>query len=135
MADNESRGRAPARAAAPTGMGRRELVKLLSASVALAGAGCARDRPEKIMPYTVPPPETTPGIPRYYATSMELDGFATGVLVESHEGRPTKIEGNPAHPASLGATSVYEQARVTAPMAAPASASCSSRPAHRSSKT
>jgi Fe-S-cluster-containing dehydrogenase component/anaerobic selenocysteine-containing dehydrogenase len=94
------------------GMGRRDLVKLLGASMALAGAGCARERPRKIMPYTVTPPETTPGIPRYYATSMELDGFATGLLVKSHEGRPTKIEGNPTHPASLGATTTMEQALV-----------------------
>jgi molybdopterin-containing oxidoreductase family iron-sulfur binding subunit len=69
-------------------------------------------RGEKILPYTRTPRYVTPGLPRYYATSLSLDGFATGVLVESHEGRPTKIEGNPDHPASLGATSAIDQAAV-----------------------
>ena len=51
-----------------------------------------------------------PGRPLFYATAMTLGGRATGLLVESHEGRPTKIEGNPSHPASLGATDVFAQA-------------------------
>jgi molybdopterin-containing oxidoreductase family iron-sulfur binding subunit len=105
-------GEFPPGADEPHGIGRRDLIKLLGASMTLAGVGCARDRTEKIMPYTVPPRGMRPGIPNYYATSMPLDGFATGLLVESHEGRPTKIEGNPAHPASLGATGVYEQASI-----------------------
>ena len=73
-------------------------------------AGCTRDLPEKILPYSTRPREVTPGIPTFYATSMMLDGWATGLLVESHEGRPTKIEGNPDHPASLGATGLFHQA-------------------------
>ncbi len=64
-----------------------------------------------ILPYA-DQPELTPGLPQYYATAMTVDGLATGLLVESHEGRPTKIEGNPQHPASLGAAGVLEQASV-----------------------
>jgi molybdopterin-containing oxidoreductase family iron-sulfur binding subunit len=93
------------------GVDRRELLKLLGASLGLAGvSGCGRERTEKILPYTIPPAEMTPGIARHYATSMDLDGFATGLLVRSNDGRPTKIEGNPDHPASLGAAGPYEQA-------------------------
>ena len=97
----------------PPSVSRRAWMKLLGASMALAGvAGCSRQRGEKILPYTRNPRDVTPGMPRYYATSLSLDGFATGVLVESHEGRPTKVEGNPEHPASLGATSALDQATV-----------------------
>ncbi len=91
---------------------RRRFVKLLGASMALAGVGgCTRMPASNILPYAVQP-ELTPGVPQYYATSMVNDGCATGLLVESHEGRPTKIEGNPDHPASLGAAGVLEQASV-----------------------
>ncbi|WP_437595324.1 TAT-variant-translocated molybdopterin oxidoreductase [Sorangium sp. So ce590] len=97
----------------PGAVSRRAWLKLLGASMALAGVSGCNSRPaEKIVPYVTTPPEVTPGILRYYATSLELDGFATGILVENHEGRPTKVEGNPEHPASLGATNVYEQASV-----------------------
>src|SRR5438045_8410220 len=93
-------------------LGRRRFVTLLGASLALAGLdGCSRMPPRDILPY-VDQPELTPGRPRYYATSMVLDGYATGLLVESHEGRPTKVEGHPDHPASLGAAGVFEQASV-----------------------
>ncbi|HEX5438003.1 MAG TPA: TAT-variant-translocated molybdopterin oxidoreductase [Gemmatimonadaceae bacterium] len=97
----------------PEGITRRTFVKLLGASLALAGvSACTAEPAEKILPYVTQPPEVTPGIPLHYATSMVLDGYATGLLVESHAGRPTKVEGNPAHPASLGAAGVYEQASV-----------------------
>jgi molybdopterin-containing oxidoreductase family iron-sulfur binding subunit len=92
-------------------LSRRTFLKALGASVALAGLdGCTRIPAEKILPYVIQPPEFTPGTPVHYATSMVLDGYATGVVVEAHEGRPTKIEGNPEHPASLGAAGVFEQA-------------------------
>jgi Fe-S-cluster-containing dehydrogenase component/anaerobic selenocysteine-containing dehydrogenase len=92
---------------------RRDVLKLLGASVMLAGAsGCSRAPRGKIVPYAVQPPEVTPGVAKHYATSMALGGYATGLLVESHEGRPTKIEGNPEHPASLGATGLFEQASI-----------------------
>ncbi|WP_437497207.1 TAT-variant-translocated molybdopterin oxidoreductase [Sorangium sp. So ce1099] len=97
----------------PGAVSRRSWLKLLGASMALAGvSGCNAKPAGKIVPYVSTPPEVTPGFLRYYATSLELDGFATGVLVENHEGRPTKVEGNPEHPASLGATGVHEQASV-----------------------
>jgi Fe-S-cluster-containing dehydrogenase component len=90
---------------------RRAFLKLLGASIALAGLdGCSRIPAEKILPYVTQPPEFTPGIPVHYATSMVLDGYATGIVVEAHDGRPTKVEGNPAHPASLGAAGIIEQA-------------------------
>ncbi|HEX6534812.1 MAG TPA: 4Fe-4S dicluster domain-containing protein [Gemmatimonadaceae bacterium] len=92
---------------------RRDFVKLLGASVALAGLGaCVREPDRKILPYVDTPPDVVPGVPLHYATVMTLDGYATGLLVESHTGRPTKVEGNPDHPASLGAAGVYEQASV-----------------------
>jgi molybdopterin-containing oxidoreductase family iron-sulfur binding subunit len=97
----------------PEGMSRRAFMKLMGASAALAGlAACTRAPAEKILPYGRQMPELTPGIPLHYATSMVLGGYATGLLVESHEGRPTKVEGNPEHPASLGSAGVYEQASV-----------------------
>jgi molybdopterin-containing oxidoreductase family iron-sulfur binding subunit len=90
---------------------RRTFLKLMGASLALAGmAGCTRQPTEEILPYVRQPENVVPGRPLFYATAMTLGGRATGLLVESHEGRPTKIEGNPSHPGSLGATDVYSQA-------------------------
>ena len=98
---------------APDGMTRRDFVTLLGASVALAGLGaCVREPAEKILPYVHGSPDVVPGAALHFATSMTLDGYATGLLVTSHGGRPTKIEGNPDHPASLGAAGVFEQASV-----------------------
>lgn len=94
-------------------IGRRELFQLLGASVALAGlSGCPTRSREDIVPYFERAPEQKPGTPAWYATSMVIDGFATGLLVESHAGRPTKVDGNPEHPASLGRTNAYHQASV-----------------------
>jgi molybdopterin-containing oxidoreductase family iron-sulfur binding subunit len=92
---------------------RRTFLKLMGASLALAGvSACTRQPPEKIVPYVRQPEELIPGRPLFYATAMTLGGVATGLLVESHEGRPTKIEGNPQHPGSLGATDVFAQAAI-----------------------
>jgi MoCo/4Fe-4S cofactor protein with predicted Tat translocation signal len=92
---------------------RRTFLKLMGASIALAGAGaCTRQPIEKIVPYVRQPEELVPGRPLFYATAMPLGGVSTGLLVESHEGRPTKIEGNPLHPTSLGATDVFAQAAI-----------------------
>jgi MoCo/4Fe-4S cofactor protein with predicted Tat translocation signal len=92
---------------------RRTFLKLMGASLALAGAtACTRQPPEKIIPYVRQPEELVPGKPLFYATAMPLGGVATGLLVESHEGRPTKIEGNPLHPGSLGASDVFAQAAI-----------------------
>lgn len=103
----------PEGADAPPGMSRREWLKLLGSSFAFAGlSGCNVQRVEGILPYVEDPEDVEPGNPRSYATSMVLDGSATGLLVRSWAGRPTKVEGNPAHPASLGATGVLEQASI-----------------------
>ncbi len=93
---------------------RREFLRLMSASLALAGvSACTRQPPENIVPYARAPEEgIVPGEPLFFATAMPLAGGALGVLVESHMGRPTKIEGNPQHPQSLGATDVYAQASI-----------------------
>lgn len=105
------------RQAAPLegGLDRRDFLKLLGASLALAGlSACARPPlpEEKIVPYVRAPAEVTPGKPLFYATAVTYGGFAEGVLAESHQGRPTKLEGNPDHPASRGATGASTQAEV-----------------------
>ena len=92
-------------------LSRRMFFKLAGAGAAAAGLAACSSRPAReIRPYANQPPELTPGVPQHYATALVEDGFATGVIVASHEGRPTKIEGNPDHPASLGATRAIEQA-------------------------
>src|SRR5215510_669496 len=92
---------------------RRQFLQLMGASLALAGlSGCTRQPSESIVPYVKQPEELVLGKPMYFATAVTLRGYANGVIVESHEGRPTKVEGNPDHPASLGATDVFGQASV-----------------------
>ena len=94
-------------------VGRRRFLKLMGASLALAGlSGCTGQPEEKIVPFARSPERVIPGKPLYFASALSLGGYAQGVLVESHYGRPTKIEGNPEHPASLGATDVFAQASV-----------------------
>jgi molybdopterin-containing oxidoreductase family iron-sulfur binding subunit len=94
------------------GVDRRRFLQLMAASLGLAGlTGCRR--PElKALPYAKPPEEIVPGLPNFYATSMPRAGRAFPVLVETHEGRPTKIEGNPRHPDSDGASDAQAQASV-----------------------
>jgi molybdopterin-containing oxidoreductase family iron-sulfur binding subunit len=97
----------------PPGFDRRGFIKLLGASLALGGvAGCMRRSNGRIVPYVTPPEDALPGIPQYYATAVPVEGFARGILVESNLGRPTKIEGNPDHPESLGATDAATQAAI-----------------------
>jgi MoCo/4Fe-4S cofactor protein with predicted Tat translocation signal len=99
--------------AAASAIGRRDWIKLMGASAAMAGlSACTKLPVEKIVPYVNPPEEIVPGKPLFYATSMVFGGEATGLLVESHMGRPTKVEGNSEHPGSLGGTSVHHQASV-----------------------
>ena len=96
----------------PEGITRRDMMMLVGASLSLAGlAGCRRPV-EEIVPYVTAPEEIVPGVPRYYATTMPFRRSAYGLIVESHEGRPTKIEGNPSHPSTLGASSSRVQASV-----------------------
>src|ERR1051326_1903914 len=100
---------------ADSDIGRRDFIKFIGASLALAGlSGCGRAAPadEKIVPYVTQPEGWVAGKPVFYATAFTQSGAATGLLVRSHEGRPVKIEGNPAHPDSLGATDAFAQASI-----------------------
>ncbi|PSQ69750.1 MAG: hypothetical protein BRD29_01020, partial [Bacteroidetes bacterium QH_2_67_10] len=94
--------------------GRRHFIKIMGAAGALAtlAGGCYTRDEEHIVPYVEQPENVVPGNADFYATSFPLGGYAQGVLVESQQGRPTKIEGNPSHPASLGSTSTFMQASV-----------------------
>jgi molybdopterin-containing oxidoreductase family iron-sulfur binding subunit len=99
----------------PDALSRRKFLSLMGASLALAGlSGCSvrPAPPGTIVPYVRQPEAIVPGVPLFFATTMVHGGDAVGLLVESHEGRPTKIEGNPDHPASLGATSTFHQASI-----------------------
>ena len=92
---------------------RRDFLKLMGASLALAGmAGCGKPDELFVVPYVKQPAGMVLGNPLHFATVMPFGGDALGLLVESHEGRPTKIEGNPEHPSSMGATDVFAQAAV-----------------------
>ncbi|MBA2258504.1 MAG: TAT-variant-translocated molybdopterin oxidoreductase [Acidobacteria bacterium] len=91
--------------------GRRDFLKLMGASLALAGVGaCTKQPTEAIIPYVRQPEDIVPGRPLFFASAIVHRGYAHPVLVESHMGRPTKIEGNPDHPASLGAADSFTQA-------------------------
>src|ERR1700686_1048442 len=92
---------------------RRGFLKLAGASLALAGlAGCTRQPLEQILPYVRQPEQLIPGRPIFYATAMPFHGHALPLLVETHEFRPTKVEGNPLHAASMGATDLFAQASI-----------------------
>ncbi len=101
------------------GLGRRKFIQLMGASLAFAGlTACTRQPKELIVPYVRAPEQVVPGKPLYFASAISQDGFARGVLVESHMGRPTKIEGNPLHPANpregakFGPTDIFTQATI-----------------------
>src|SRR6202166_1151378 len=92
---------------------RRDLLKVMAASAAFAGlSGCTKLPTQHIVPYVRQPEQIIPGKPLFYATAVTLGGVASGILVESHMARPTKVEGNPDHPASLGASDAFAQASI-----------------------
>src|SRR5262245_59455339 len=92
---------------------RRQFLTLMGASLALAGAtGCSRPMPPIWAPPVRRSDQETPGTPQFFATAMPFAGSAVGLLVESHDGRPTKVEGNSLHPASRGATDAFAQASI-----------------------
>jgi molybdopterin-containing oxidoreductase family iron-sulfur binding subunit len=94
-------------------MDRRGFLKLLGASLALAGlAACSHPPQTEIVPYVHKPLGQVDGLPRFFATVLTREGYAQGVLVEDHQGRPTKVEGNPQHPGSLGGTDIFAQAAI-----------------------
>src|SRR5579871_7041150 len=92
---------------------RRYFLKLMGASLALAGVtACTKQPAESIVPYVRQPEDFVPGLPLYYATAMQMGGVATGLLVTSHLGRPTKVDGNPDHPGSRGASDYFHPASI-----------------------
>jgi molybdopterin-containing oxidoreductase family iron-sulfur binding subunit len=96
-----------------SGFDRRRFLQLMGASLALAGlSGCSIQPDEHILPYNKQPEEIIPGKPLFFASAHPRQGFGRGVLVESHMGRPTKIEGNPDHPSSLGGSDLFDQASI-----------------------
>src|SRR5579859_6355095 len=92
-------------------LSRRNALKLFASGAALAVASCARPD-EEVVPYVEKPERVMPGLPLRFATALPLAGYARGVIVSAIEGRPIKIDGNPRHPASLGATDVFAEASV-----------------------
>jgi Fe-S-cluster-containing dehydrogenase component/anaerobic selenocysteine-containing dehydrogenase len=93
-------------------LGRRGLLGAMAATFALVGAEGCRRPVEKIVPYAKMPEDVIPGVPSHYATVIQRRGDALGVVLESHEGRPTKVEGNEAHASSLGAADMIAQATI-----------------------
>jgi len=104
---------APGASEWPEDLSRREFLRLAGATLALAGFNsCTKQPLERIVPYVEQPEIVIPGKPLRFATATQYGGFGQGLLVTGYEGRPTKVEGNPTHPASLGATTVWAQADV-----------------------
>ncbi len=103
----------PAGASELDGVSRRGFMQVLGVSTAVVGLAAACQKPnEKIVPFVRRPEEVTPGNALQFATGYALEGYTAGLLVESHEGHPTKIEGNPSHPDTLGSTTAFEQALI-----------------------
>ncbi|HEX9799488.1 MAG TPA: TAT-variant-translocated molybdopterin oxidoreductase [Thermoanaerobaculia bacterium] len=97
----------------PSDVSRRNFLQLAAASLGLAGlTACTRQPLERIVPYVRQPEEVVPGVPLHFATAISISGVSEPVLAESHEGRPTKLEGNPDHPAATGASTAIVQAAV-----------------------
>src|SRR5882724_12264531 len=104
----------PEGAADMNGVDRRQFMKLMAASFALGGiglAGCRRPE-ENILPFGKSVEGIIPGLPQYYATAMPLRKSAIPLLAETHQGRPTKLEGNPTYAPHGGASSLVAQASV-----------------------
>ena len=94
------------------GVSRKGFLRIMGAAIALAGFAACRRPVQKILPYSQQPEDIVPGIPLFYATSMPFHGNLIGLVVENHEGRPTKIEGNELHPGSYGNTNAFHQATI-----------------------
>ena len=103
----------PREASVLDAIGRRDFLTFMGASLALAGlAGCGSEAPRHIVPYAAQPEQMVQGKPLFFTSATDFNGYAIGTVVTSNMGRPTKVEGNPGHPASLGATDVFAQASV-----------------------
>jgi MoCo/4Fe-4S cofactor protein with predicted Tat translocation signal len=94
------------------GVSRKGFLRIMGASIALAGFAACRRPVQKILPYSKQPEDIVPGIPLFYASAMPFQGSLTGLVVENHAGRPTKVEGNDLHPASGGNTNAFHQASI-----------------------
>jgi MoCo/4Fe-4S cofactor protein with predicted Tat translocation signal len=94
------------------GVARRDFLKLMGASIALASTACIRRPVDYIVPYANHPPEITPGVANYYASSFTYGGQSYGLVVKTREGRPIKLEGNPRHPVNKNGLSAIAQAQV-----------------------
>jgi Fe-S-cluster-containing dehydrogenase component len=95
----------------PNALNRRQALSLLAAGITTGLAACTKPT-EEIIPYVSQPERLVPGEALKFATTLSLSGFGRGVIVTSIDGRPIKVEGNPRHPASLGATDVFAEAAV-----------------------
>src|SRR5690348_3882297 len=92
---------------------RRDAIKLLAGGIAALQAGCLEEAGyQQIEPYVIDPPEMRAGVPLDYTSVLALDGFGTGVLATLNDGRPTKLDGNPLHPATRGGSMPYLQASI-----------------------
>jgi MoCo/4Fe-4S cofactor protein with predicted Tat translocation signal len=96
----------------PEGITRRGMLELLGASMALAGLASCRRPEQEIVPFVTAPESSIPGVSKRYATTIPWSWGGHGVVVESHEGRPTKVEGNELHPFSMGRASAWMQASI-----------------------
>ncbi len=94
------------------GFSRRRWLQLMGASLALGGLSGCRYQEEQIAPFAFRPQHRVPGNSVRYATFTELGGVAQPVLSTSYDGRPIKLDGNPDHPDSMGASTSYTQARI-----------------------
>jgi molybdopterin-containing oxidoreductase family iron-sulfur binding subunit len=94
-------------------LGRRAFLKIMGAPLLLATlSGCGEERSDLALPYVNQPEEITPGEPRYYATAVLFEGYAQPMLATTYSGRPTKLDGNPDHPITMGRSDAFMQAAV-----------------------
>src|SRR4051794_2073124 len=93
--------------------GRRQFLKLMGASLLLAGlTGCGEGKSSQTLPYVNQPENLVPGVPRYYATAALFEGYAQPVLATTYSGRPTKLDGNPEHPVTRGKSDAFMQSAI-----------------------
>src|SRR4029079_8442700 len=110
VAGGVSRGRVDVRRSV-----RRQFLKLMGASLLLSGlTACNETRSEHALPYVNQPEHVTPGVPRHYATAVLFEGYAQPVIATTYAGRPTKLDGNPDHPVTRGASDIFMQSAIFA---------------------
>jgi MoCo/4Fe-4S cofactor protein with predicted Tat translocation signal len=93
--------------------GRRQFLKLMGASLLLAGlTGCGENKSDRALPYVTQPDESVPGVPRYFATGVPFEGYVQPVVATTYAGRPVKLDGNPDHPVTRGASDAFMQSAI-----------------------